>query len=132
MKGVNRVVVGYTGGKEQNPTYQCMLDATEALLVEFDPEIVSYEDILVSWSEQHNPQYPQSTQYRSALWVKNNEQREAAMKQNEAMKRKQHGFGTKNKTRKIYVDIEDVGPFYKAEEYHQDYLRKKMGGNGVY
>ena len=46
MKGIARVVVGYTGGKEKNPTYQSIKDATEAYLIEFDPSIVSFEKIL--------------------------------------------------------------------------------------
>mmetsp|Transcript_27469 Transcript_27469/g.57318 ORF Transcript_27469/g.57318 Transcript_27469/m.57318 type:complete len:118 (-) Transcript_27469:220-573(-) len=49
MGGVADVVVGYTGGKKENPTYQNIMDATEAFMVEFDPSIISYEEILDEW-----------------------------------------------------------------------------------
>mmetsp|Transcript_28337 Transcript_28337/g.46907 ORF Transcript_28337/g.46907 Transcript_28337/m.46907 type:complete len:133 (-) Transcript_28337:97-495(-) len=132
MKGVVRTVVGYTGGNEANPTYRTIFDATEAVLIEFDPKIISYKAILRAWAQQHNPQYKVSTQYRSALWVQSKAQREAALAQLETMRHEQHGFGKSNKPRKIYVDIEDIGRFYRAEEYHQDYLTKHTGGTGFF
>lgn len=132
MKGVVRAVVGYTGGKELNPTYETIMDSTEAVLIEFDPKIVSYEKILDVWAKQHNPQYRQKTQYRSALWVKDEKQREAALAKIEAMKHVQHGFGKTNKPLKLFVDVDDIFPFYRAEEYHQDYLLKHTSGTGFF
>lgn len=124
------MIVGYTGGVEKNPTYDCILDTTEAILIEYDPNAISYERILNEWSKQHNPQYPQKAQYRSAIWVKNESERTFAMAQIERMKNQHHGFGDPEKQRKMYVDVEEVGPFYRAEEYHQDYLKKRKGGSG--
>eukprot|EP00957_Ditylum_brightwellii_P188094 14320032-Ditylum_brightwellii.AAC.1 len=79
MDGVVRTVVGYTGGSEPNPTYSNIKDATEAILVEFDPSVVSYEDILLEWSKQHSPYFPQKTQYRSAIFYRTEEQRALAL-----------------------------------------------------
>ena len=68
MDGVVRSVVGYSGGKGKDPTYRNILDYTEALLIEYDPKIVSYEDLVLSWTQMHFPNYHGKTQYRSAVW----------------------------------------------------------------
>ena len=80
MGGVVSCVVGYTGGKKLNPTYQNILDATEVFMVEFNPEIISYEEILDEWSAQHAPFYPSKCQYKSAIWYTSDEQKKAAAK----------------------------------------------------
>merc|ERR1712113_82013 len=108
---------GYTGGEEQNPTYQNIKDATEAYLIEFDPTIISYEQILNDWAEQALPYYPTKRQYRSAIFVTNEEQRQIALNKIDEMK------GKTNK--KIYAQVETSGTFYQAEEYHQDFLEKQ-------
>ncbi|KAL7543077.1 hypothetical protein ACHAXR_012394 [Thalassiosira sp. AJA248-18] len=118
MGGVVNVVVGYTGGKQENPTYQNIMDATEAFLVEFDPSIISYEEILDEWSDQHAPYYPSKCQYRSAIFYCSEEQRNAALKKVEEL--------GKGGERKVYVDLEPVSTFYRGEEYHQDFLEKQM------
>jgi peptide-methionine (S)-S-oxide reductase len=112
------VVVGYTGGNQKNPTYKNIMDATEAFLVEFDPSVISYEKILDEWAAQHAPFYPSKCQYKSAIWYCNEEQREIA-------NNKIQQLGN-NGTRKVYVDLEPVNEFYRAEEYHQDFLDKQM------
>ncbi|GFH53019.1 hypothetical protein CTEN210_09495 [Chaetoceros tenuissimus] len=117
MEGVERVVVGYTGGVEKNPTYQKIMDATEAILIEFDPSRISYESILNEWSKQHYPFMKQKCQYRSAIFVKNAEEREIAEK---IVKELEASSG-----KTVYTDIEDAGAFYRAEEYHQDFLNKQ-------
>mmetsp|Transcript_22269 Transcript_22269/g.27297 ORF Transcript_22269/g.27297 Transcript_22269/m.27297 type:complete len:127 (+) Transcript_22269:298-678(+) len=117
MNGIAQVVVGYTGGKMPDPTYQNIKDATEAVLVEFDPVVISYEEILNEWTQQHHPFMKQQTQYRSAIFVKNEAEREIAEK---VVK----GLGDSNGLT-VYTDIEDVGAFYRAEEYHQDFLNKQ-------
>ena len=61
-------IVGYTGGKEENPTYQAIKDSTESFLVEFDPDEISYEQILDVWADQHAPYYPSKCQYRSGTF----------------------------------------------------------------
>jgi len=121
--GIARVVVGYTGGKEKNPTYQSIKDATEAYLIEYDPSIISYEKILDEWAEQASPFYPQKAQYRSAIFVNSEEQRMTATKKIEAMKT--------GGTKEIYAEIEDVGEFYRAEEYHQDFLLKQKSSSMI-
>jgi len=118
MGGVVDVVVGYTGGKKKNPTYQNIMDSTEAFLIEFDPSIISYEEILEEWADQHAPFYPSKCQYRSAIWCCNDDQRNAAQKKIEEL--------SKGGQRKVYVDLEPLSAFYKAEEYHQDFLEKQM------
>ena len=128
---------------EKNPTYACIKDATEAILIEYDPSVISYNEILNEWSEQlHDPQCPQSKQYRSAIWVKNESERTCAMDQIRRMttttrrqqQRRDGGGEVTNvpQPRKLYVDVEDVGSFYQAEDYHQDYLRKHTGGTGYF
>lgn len=118
MGGVAKVVVGYTGGKKLNPTYQNIMDATEAFLVEFDPSIISYEEILDEWADQHAPFYPSKCQYRSAIFYSNDKQLDAARNKVEEL--------SKGGQRKVYVDLEPVTAFYRAEEYHQDFLEKQM------
>ena len=102
-----------------NPTYQNIKDSTEAVLIEFDPSRISYENLLIEWSKQHYPfNPPYKTQYKSAIWVKNDEEREIALNLLENMMKENEG-------KTVYVDVEDAKPFYKAEEYHQDFLNKQ-------
>ena len=114
MNGVAQVIVGYTGGQMSDPTYQNIMDATEAVLIEYDPAVISYETILSEWSKQHHPVVKQTTQYRSAIFVKNAEEQLVAQKVVEEL-----GEST---GLKLYTDVEEAGAFYRAEEYHQDFL----------
>lgn len=122
MSGVERVVVGYSGGEELNPTYQNIKDSTECFLVEFDPRIITYEKILDEWSAESFPYYPQKAQYRSALFYNSEEQRVAAVEKLENMKSKTD--------KEVFVDLEPVSAFYRAEEYHQDFLNKQSAASG--
>jgi peptide methionine sulfoxide reductase MsrA len=108
MNGVLRCIVGYSGGVEVNPTYQSMMDYTEAVLVEFNPSMVSYEQILAKWKRLGDP-YPSKLQYRSAVWYMNAKQETAA---------KDFCQGIE------YVDVEPVTKFYMAEERHQNFLAR--------
>mmetsp|Transcript_14501 Transcript_14501/g.24017 ORF Transcript_14501/g.24017 Transcript_14501/m.24017 type:complete len:110 (+) Transcript_14501:277-606(+) len=108
MNGVTRCVVGYSGGLEPDPTYQTMMDYTEAVLVEFNPSIVSLEQILNKWKRLADP-YPSKRQYRSAVWFLN-------AKQEEVAKEFCHGME--------YVDVEPATKFYMAEERHQNFLAR--------
>ena len=94
------------------------MDATEAFMVEFNPEIISYEEILDEWADQHAPFYPSKCQYKSAIWYTSEEQKKVAEKKIEAL--------SKGGQRKVYVDLEPVSTFYRGEEYHQDFLEKQM------
>lgn len=120
MNGVARCVVGYSGGRTKDPTYRSIQDHTEALLVEFDPLVVSYEDLVISWTQMHNPAYNAKGQYRSAVWYVDEEQKEVA---EEVVK------GWKSSAREpLYTSVEPALEFYRAEEYHQFFLRKRGGG----
>lgn len=120
MAGVERCVVGYSGGKKKDPTYHNIMDHTEAVLVEFDPTVLEYEDFLVQWSQMHTPAYERKTQYRSAIFFVTKEQQEIAEEVVEGMKA---AFAAKGD--KVYSAIEPATRFYRAEEYHQDFLQKR-------
>jgi len=130
VKGVSSTMVGYTGGAFENPTYEDVCSGTtghaEAIQVEYDPSITSYEDLLMIFWSNHDPttlnrQGPDvGEQYRSAVFYHTQEQESVAQKmkeklQDEAMKR----FG-----KEIVTEIKPASTFYKAEEYHQKYLEK--------
>jgi len=124
MDGVAQVIVGYTGGEMPDPTYQNIKDATEAVLIEYDPALISYETILKEWSKQHHPFMKQKAQYRSAIFVKNAEEQEIALKVVEEL--------GKTSGLKVYAETEEAGAFYRAEEYHQDFLNKQKSSGAFY
>jgi len=99
------------------------MDATEAFLIEFDPTVITYEEILDQWADMHAPFYPSSCQYRSAIFYCNEKQCNAAKSKIEEL--------GKGGQRKVYVDIEPVSAFYRAEEYHQDFLDKQMSSSAI-
>ena len=98
------------------------MDHTEALLIEFDPNVVTYEDLLITWSRMHSPTSNAKCQYRSAVWYLNEDQQAEAEGVLDGMKAITKG--------KVTSKVEPITRFYKAEEYHQDYLAKKGGGFG--
>ncbi len=132
--GVYSTAVGYAGGDTKNPTYEevCsgMTNHTEAVLVAFDPAIVSYEELLKLFWESHDPTQGMrqgndaGTQYRSAIYAYGKEQLDAAMASRErfqqALGKKGHGV--------ITTEIREAPEFYYAEDYHQQYLGKNPGG----
>jgi len=124
MEGVAQVIVGYTGGEMLDPTYQNIKDATEAVLIEYDPALISYETILNEWSNLHYPFRMQNSQYRSAIFAKNAEERIIAEKVVEEL--------GASKGVKVYTDVEEAGAFYRAEEYHQDFLNKQATSRSSY
>ena len=141
--GIWVTAVGYTGGLTSNPTYEEVCSGltghNEAVLVVYDPRVVSYEALLRTFWESHDPTQGMrqgndvGTQYRSGVYVFTPEQRRAA----EASKRtfgealQAKGYGP------VTTEIVDAGPFYFAEDYHQQYLAKNpngycgLGGTGV-
>jgi peptide-methionine (S)-S-oxide reductase len=142
-KGIFTTAVGYAGGVTPNPTYEEVCSGktghTEAVLVAYDPKEISYETLLKTFWEAHDPTQGMrqgndvGTQYRSAIFVTTPEQKAAA----EASKA---SYGEALKARglgPITTDIRDAGPFYYAEDYHQQYLAKNpngycgLGGTGV-
>ena len=129
VPGVKSTAVGYAGGHTENPTYQeVCTDATghaEVVQVEYEPSEVSYEDLLNVFWNCHNPttlnrQGPDvGSQYRSAIFYMTPEQKELA----EASKRLLEESG--KYTKPIVTEITPAPPFYRAEEYHQQYLEKR-------
>jgi peptide-methionine (S)-S-oxide reductase len=127
--GVNSTMVGYTGGHLDNPTYKDVCtDSTghaEAVEVEFDPSKVSYEQLLKIFWENHDPttvnrQGPDyGTQYRSVIFYHTPEQKAAA----EASKKALDASGKYH--RAIATEIVPATTFWKAEDYHQQYLQKR-------
>ena len=127
IKGVKSTRVGYTGGKMENPNYEDVCaDETghaEAVEVTFDPKQVSYEKLLDVFWGNHNPtqgnrQGPDvGTQYRSAVFYHNTKQRELASK---SLKEQQKKYD-----KKITTEINPAEKFFKAEDYHQQYLEKR-------
>ncbi len=128
VKGVSSATSGYTGGTMPSPRYQDVCtDRTghaEAVQVEYDPEQVSYDELLKVFWENHNPttlnrQGPDvGTQYRSAIFYHDAEQEKAAK---ESMKKLQDSMPEK----KVVTEITPAKEFFKAEEYHQRYFEKQ-------
>jgi peptide-methionine (S)-S-oxide reductase len=129
VPGVTATRVGYTGGTTTNPTYkQVCTDRTghaEAVEVTYDPARVSYDDLLRVFWENHDPtqrnrQGPDvGTQYRSAIFYHDPEQEADARASQERLER------SGAHKRPIVTEIVPAGPFYPAEDYHQQYLEKR-------
>jgi len=144
LDGVYTTAVGYAGGHTTNPTYEEVCSArtghTEAVLVVFDPKKISYEDLLKTFWEGHDPTQGMrqgndvGTQYRSAVYTFSEAQREAAEASRE---RYQEALKEAGRSGEITTEIAEAGPFYYAEDYHQQYLHKVpngycgLGGTGV-
>ena len=126
VRGVNKTEVGYSGGNTENPTYESVCyentDHAEVLHIEFDDEIISYENILDEFWKCHDPTTIDrqgldiGRQYRSVIYYLNDEQKTIAQ-------------NSKNKHQskfqdKIVTDISKANTFYRAEEYHQQYIKK--------
>ena len=141
--GVYTTAVGYAGGHTPNPTYEEVCSGstghTEAVLVVFDPKQTSYEEMLRLFWEGHDPTQgmrqgnDMGTQYRSAIYTESDAQARAVERSREMFTAKlgEAGYG------EITTEIAPAGPFYYAEDYHQQYLAKNpngycgLGGTGV-
>jgi peptide-methionine (S)-S-oxide reductase len=129
VEGVVRTSVGYTGGHTTDPTYeQVCSDGTghaEAVEVWFDPELVSYDELLSTFWSIHDPTTPNrqgwdfGSQYRSAIFFDDANQERLATASRDA---RQQGL-----TRPIVTEIVAATRFYDAEEYHQRYFEKHGG-----
>ncbi len=132
--GVISTAAGYAGGFTPNPTYDEVCSArtghAEVVRVVFDPEKVSYDELLKVFWEEHDPTQgmrqgnDSGTQYRSAIYTYNDEQKRAAKASREAYQREltKAGYG------QITTEIADAPEFYFAEDYHQQYLAKVPNG----
>ena len=129
VKGVTNATVGYVGGTLENPTYRDVCsDRTghaEAVQVDYDPEQVSYEELLDVFWKNHDPttlnrQGPDTgTQYRSAIFTHSSEQ-ETISKESKKKVEQSGRF-----TKQIVTEIVNATKFYKAEDYHQRYFEKQ-------
>jgi peptide-methionine (S)-S-oxide reductase len=125
LPGVKSVASGYAGGSRENPTYKEVCSGqtghAEVIQVEFDPKVVSYDKILETFWEAHDPTTlnrqgaDSGTQYRSIILYNNETQKAAAEKSKAAAQ--------KNFDAPIVTEIVPLKKFYKAEGYHQDYYR---------
>jgi peptide-methionine (S)-S-oxide reductase len=143
LPGVLVTAVGYAGGPTPNPTYEEVCTGrtghTEAVLVVFDPKQISYDELLKTFWESHDPTQGMrqgndvGTQYRSAIYTFADEQAKAA----ETSKAMYEAALKANGRGAITTEIAPAPPFYFAEDYHQQYLAKNpngycgLGGTGV-
>ncbi len=133
VPGVVDTAVGYTGGTTESPTYEEVCTGrtghAEAVRVTFDPAVVTYEALLDVFWNCHDPttlnrQGPDiGTQYRSAIFFHSPGQERAARESRDRLAAAGR-FG-----RPIVTEIVPAGPFYMAEEYHQQYFEKRGGGH---
>mgnify|MGYP003625807678 CR=1 FL=1 len=134
LDGVYTTAVGYAAGHTPNPTYQEVCSGrtghNEVALVVYDPEVISYEQLLSVFWEGHNPTQGMrqgndlGTQYRSGIYTFSDEQQRLAEQSRIAFQQALDaaGFGA------ITTEIQPATPFYYAEDYHQQYLAKNPGG----
>ncbi|KQZ18331.1 peptide-methionine (S)-S-oxide reductase MsrA [Caulobacter sp. Root1472] len=134
IPGVHVTAAGYAAGVTPNPTYEEVCTGrtghNEVVQVVFDPRVVTYETLLKTFWENHDPTQGMrqggdiGTQYRSGIYVTSDAQAAAAVASKEAYQQalNAQGLGT------ITTEIGAAGPFYFAEDYHQQYLAKNPGG----
>jgi peptide-methionine (S)-S-oxide reductase len=127
LPGVTHTRVGYAGGHTENPSYEDVCTDTtghaEAVEVTYDPEQVSYDELLDVFWAKHDPTqlnrqgYDVGTQYRSAIFFHSPEQQEAATRSKAEVQARTPG--------RVVTELVEAGPFYEAEDYHQQYLEKR-------
>ena len=143
IPGVYTTAVGYAGGSTPNPTYEEVCSGrtghTEAVLVVYDPDVVSYEELLRAFWENHDPTQgmrqgnDMGTQYRSAIYFTDDAQRGEAEASRDRYQEALHAAGQRD----ITTEIAAAGEFFYAEGYHQQYLAQNpmgycgLGGTGV-
>ena len=127
LEGVTKTEVGYEGGTLENPTYEDVCSHTtghaEVVQVTYDPERISYEQLLEVFWGKHDPTqlnrqgWDIGDQYRSVIFFHDEEQQEAA-ERSKAEEQTRHA-------QPVVTQIEPAGTFYVAEDYHQQYLEKR-------
>lgn len=126
LKGVVNVTSGYSGGWKENPTYREVCDGktghAEAIQIEFNPSVISYETLLEIFFKLHDPTTPNrqgndvGPQYRSAIFYHNEEQQKSAEKVKQRLEQ-EHYYKDP-----IVTEISKFTTFYPAEDYHRDYF----------
>ncbi|MFL5897163.1 MAG: peptide-methionine (S)-S-oxide reductase MsrA [Solirubrobacterales bacterium] len=134
LDGVYTTAVGYQNGTTPNPTYEEVCSAktghAEAVMVAFDPRKISYADLLKVFFEEHDPTQGMrqgndvGTQYRSGIYYTNDAQKATAEMARESYDRALRAAGKEAVT----TEVDPAGPFYYAEDYHQQYLYKVPNG----
>ena len=134
LEGVFSTSAGYAAGITKNPTYRevCtgMTGHNEVVLVVYDPEVISYESLLITFWEDHDPTQgmrqgnDQGTQYRSGIYYQNADERELieTTRNEYQLQLNSNGLG------KITTEIKEIDHFFYAEHYHQQYLAKNPDG----
>jgi peptide-methionine (S)-S-oxide reductase len=143
LPGIYSTMVGYGAGTTPNPTYEEVCTGrtghNELVRVVYDPKVTSYEDLLKVFWEGHDPTQgmrqgnDRGTQYRSGIYTFSEAQKDAAEQTKAAFQERLRaaGYGA------ITTEVQEAGPFYMAEDYHQQYLHKNprgycgVGGTGV-
>ncbi len=134
LRGVDSVVSGYAGGSVPNPSYEqvCsgMTGHAEVVQIRFDPQVISFKDLLDVFFTIHDPTTPNrqgpdvGTQYRSVIFTHSDEQEEAA--------RRSKADAQQRFPAPIATSIEPASTFWMAEGYHQCYLEKRTGATGLF
>ena len=134
LEGVYTTAVGYAGGYTKNPTYRevCtgMTGHNEVVLVVYDPTKITYENLLTTFWEDHDPTQGMrqgndvGTQYRSGIYFLNNSEEDVILKTKSQYQSQLDNSGLGQ----ITTEVKSAGPFYYAEHYHQQYLAKNPDG----
>ncbi|WP_153556266.1 peptide-methionine (S)-S-oxide reductase MsrA [Roseimaritima sediminicola] len=128
LPGVLKTRVGYTGGDVPHATYRNHGTHAEGIEVEFDPQQISYRELLEFFFQIHDPTTPnrqgndRGTSYRSAIYYTDQAQREVALETIDDVEASGHWPG------KVVTEVEPVGDFWEAEPEHQDYLERIPNG----
>ena len=128
IEGVLNTEVGYTGGVNSNPTYENHPGHAEALKIEYNPEVISYKELLDFFFRIHNPTTHNrqgndiGSSYRSAIFYKTEEEKEIA-RDFIALVNKSGAWSDQ-----VVTTLEQLGLFYLAEDFHQDYLQRVPNG----
>lgn len=128
LKGVEKVISGYTGGRRPNPTYEQVCSGAtghaEAIQITFDPNIISYEQLLGVFFATHDPTTlnrqgaDEGTQYRSAIFYHSEEQKKTALRVIADLSPRHNDA--------IVTEITPFDKFYEAEPYHKDYFNRNQ------
>ncbi len=120
LDGVADVIVGYAGGHTENPSYPDVCSGatghTEVVQVEYEPDRIDYQNLIDHFWSLHSPTFREKAQYRSVIFTHDDEQAGIAA---HALKDKQA-----SERHEVYTTVEPAPVFYRAEEYHQQYLSK--------
>lgn len=131
LTGVTKTEVGYTGGHQDNPSYEDVCTGTtghaESVRVEYDDERISYKELLEAFWKMHDPtqmnrQGPDvGSQYRSAIFYKDASEKEVAERSKATLDR------SEKYKKPVVTEIVEAGPWWPAEDYHQKYFEKHPG-----